>query len=81
VTAIRREAQRLFVSPADGALARLRRMCDTRFAGVNPAAAKIVARGVRSNFLIVFFFIVFRSIMINKTFDHMGKVTAAVPAR
>jgi hypothetical protein len=34
------EAQRLFVSPADAALARLPRMCDIRLAAVNPAAPK-----------------------------------------
>jgi hypothetical protein len=40
LAAISREAQRLFVSPADRALARLRRMCDIRFAALNPPAAK-----------------------------------------
>jgi hypothetical protein len=79
LAAIRREAQRLFVSPADRALARLRRMCDIRFATLNAAAARRVRR--RDQTLLIFFFIVFSPIMINKTFDLMGKVTAAEPAR
>jgi hypothetical protein len=80
LAAIRREAQRLFVPPDGRALARLHRMCDIRLAAVNPAARKWSRGAMRSNFLI-FFFIVFRPIMINKTFDFMGGVTAAEPAR
>jgi len=33
-----RQMQRLFVSPDDGALARLHGMCDIRLAAVNPVA-------------------------------------------
>jgi hypothetical protein len=52
LAAIRREAQRLFVSPADRALARLRRMCDIRFATLNAAAARRVRGGIKlSHFL------------------------------
>jgi hypothetical protein len=38
--AIGRQTQRLFVSPDDGTLARLHRMCDIRFAALSPAALK-----------------------------------------
>jgi hypothetical protein len=38
--AVGRQVQRLFVSPDDGVLARLHRMCDIRLAAVNPAAPK-----------------------------------------
>jgi hypothetical protein len=75
-----REAQRLFVSPADAALAHLRRMCDIRFPAVNPAAPNWSRARCDQTFSFPFF-VVFRPIMINKIFDLTGKVTAAEPAR